>query len=83
MAFKAILGYSFYQNGIYDIAVQAKIQFAFISIEDVPIIPSLGMRFTFNFFYMDIGFAYAFGISETSTLLLSGFLPAVSLGFRF
>ncbi len=83
VAFKIVTGYSFYQQGIYDLGVFAKVQFAFVSTDDIPVIPSAGFRFAFDFFYVDLGLGYAVGTSKDAELLFSGLQPAISFGFRF
>ncbi|MGL5955908.1 MAG: hypothetical protein ACRC0X_04805, partial [Brevinema sp.] len=59
VAFRIITGYSFYNYRIFEISLIAQAQFVFVSTDDIPFLPSLGMRFIFDFFYLDVGVSYA------------------------
>lgn len=83
VAFKVITGWAFYSHRIFEISLIAQFQVAFVSTEDIPMIPSLGLRFVFDLFYIDLAVAYAFGVGSAEELLFSGVFPAITLGFRF
>ena len=83
VAFKIITGYSFYSYRKFEMSLVAQIQFAFISSDDIPILPSLGMRFIIDFFYLDIGVTYAIVTSGVEDPIFTGWYPAISIGFRF
>lgn len=82
IAFRVMTGYSFYAYKIFEISLLTTVQFVFISSSDVPFIPTLGFRFVFDFFWMDIGVGYAVTIGAEKQLF-KGFYPAITLGFRF
>ncbi len=81
-AFRVVTGYSFFEKDIYEISVIAQFQFVFIGTDDIPMLPSLGMRFIFDWFYLDVGVSYALEIGSTN-LVFSGWYPAVTIGVRF
>ncbi|MGL4367613.1 MAG: hypothetical protein ACRCTQ_04975 [Brevinemataceae bacterium] len=83
VGFKVIAGYSFYTYKKLEISLFVQFQFSFISLQDVPIIPSLGFRFAIDFFWIDIGVGYSISAGGTSTPIFQGFSPTISLGFRF
>lgn len=83
VAFKATTGWAFYHFRIFEISLIAQLQVVFVSTEDIPIVPSLGFRFIFDLFYIDVALAYAVGVGSSTKLLFSGFYPAITLGFRF
>ncbi|MGL4677458.1 MAG: hypothetical protein ACRCWI_07300 [Brevinema sp.] len=83
VAFRIITGYSFYNYRIFEISLIAQAQFVFVSTDDIPFLPTLGMRFIFNFFYIDVGVSYAVSIGSSTALVFKGWYPSISLGFRF
>lgn len=94
VAFRVITGWSFYSYRIFEMSLIAQVQVAFISSTDIPILPSLGFRFTVSFFYLDIGVSYAVTVGGgdkddndndkgTEDQIFSGWYPAITLGFRF
>lgn len=83
VAFRVVTGYAFYSYRFFEISIIAQIQFAFISSDDVPFLPSLGMRFIIDFFYIDIGVSYAVTIGSPEEPIFEGWYPALTLGFRF
>ena len=83
VAFKVTTGWAFYSYRKFEISLIAQVQFAFISSDDMPILPSLGMRFIIDFFYLDIGVAYAVVAGGADDPIFTGWYPAISIGFRF
>ncbi len=83
VAFKVITGYAFYTYRKFELSLIAQVQFAFISSDDIPILPSLGMRFIIDFFYLDVGVTYAFVAGGVEFPIFTGWYPAITVGFRF
>ena len=83
VAFKIITGWAFYSYRKFEMSLIVQVQFAFISSDDMPILPSLGMRFIIDFLYLDIGVAYAFVAGGVDDPIFTGWYPVVSIGFRF
>ncbi len=83
VAFKIITGYSFYSYRKFEMSFIAQVQFAFISSDDIPILPSLGMRFIIDFFYLDLGVTYALVAGGVEDPIFTGWYPVVRVGFRF
>lgn len=83
VAFKIITGYSFYSYRKFEMSLIVQVQFAFISSDDIPILPSLGMRFIIDFFYLDIGVTYAVVAGGVEDPIFTGWYPVISVGFRF
>ncbi len=83
VAFRITTGWAFYSYRKFEMSLIAQVQFAFISSDDIPILPSLGMRFIIDFFYLDIGVTYAFIASGVDDPIFTGWYPAISIGFRF
>ena len=83
VAFKIITGYSFYSYRKFEMSLIAHVQFAFISSDDIPILPSLGMRFIIDFFYLDFGVTYALVIGGVEDPIFTGWYPSLRIGFRF
>ena len=83
VAFKIITGWAFYSYRKFEMSLIAQVQFAFISSDDIPILPSLGVRFIIDFFYLDIGVTYAVVAGGVEDPIFTGWYPAITIGFRF